>query len=89
MLHLPPEEDPPGFLPQGGNYRELLSCRPFMDSRPPEVRASLAICLIYQAKDLLGQQRRCLEKGFVTKGGIRERYRAAAQPSAIHARRAI
>jgi four helix bundle protein len=23
----PPEEDPPGFLPQGGNYRDLLSFR--------------------------------------------------------------
>jgi four helix bundle suffix protein len=47
--------------------------RPFMDSRPPEVLANLAICLIHQANYLLDQQRRRLEKDFVTKGGIRER----------------
>lgn len=27
MSQPPPEDDPPGFLPQGGNYRELLSFR--------------------------------------------------------------
>lgn len=27
MRSPPPEEDPPGFLPQGGNYRDLLSYR--------------------------------------------------------------
>ena len=46
--------------------------RPFMDTRPPEVLANIAICLIHQANYLLDQQRRRLEKDFVKKGGIRE-----------------
>ncbi len=47
--------------------------RTFMETRPPEVLANLAICLIHQANYLLDQQRRRLEKDFVKKGGIRER----------------
>lgn len=43
-----------------------------MDTRPPEVLANIAICLIHQANYLLDQQRRRLEKDFVKKGGIRE-----------------
>jgi four helix bundle suffix protein len=46
--------------------------RPFIDSRPPEVLANIAICLIHQDNYLLDQQRRRLEKDFVQKGGIRE-----------------
>lgn len=46
--------------------------RPFMDTRPPETLANIAICLIHQANYLLDQQRRRLEKDFVKKGGIRE-----------------
>ncbi len=46
--------------------------RPIMDTRPPEVLANIAICLIHQANYLLDQQRRQLEKDFVKKGGIRE-----------------
>ena len=46
--------------------------RQFMDTRPPEVLANIAICLIHQANYLLDQQRRRLEKDFVQKGGIRE-----------------
>ena len=46
--------------------------RPFIDSRPPEILANIAICLIHQANYLLDQQRRRLEKDFVQKGGIRE-----------------
>jgi len=46
--------------------------RPIMDTRPPEVLANIAICLIHQANYLLDQQRRQLEKAFVKKGGIRE-----------------
>ncbi len=47
--------------------------RTYMDTRPPEVLANIAICLIHQANYLLDQQRRRLEKDFVEKGGIRER----------------
>jgi four helix bundle suffix protein len=46
--------------------------RPFMDTRPPEVIANIAICLIHQANYLLDQQRRTLEKDFLKKGGLRE-----------------
>lgn len=46
--------------------------RPFMDTRPPEVLANIALCLLHQANYLLDQQRRRLEKDFVKKGGIRE-----------------
>jgi four helix bundle suffix protein len=46
--------------------------RPFMDTRPPQILANIAICLIHQANYLLDQQRRRLEKDFVQKGGIRE-----------------
>lgn len=46
--------------------------REFMNTRPPDVLANIAICLIHQANYLLDQQRRRLEKDFVKKGGIRE-----------------
>lgn len=51
--------------------------RQFMDTRPPEVLANIAICLIHQANYLLDQQRRRLERDFVQKGGIRERITTA------------
>ncbi len=44
-----------------------------METRPAEVLANIAICLIHQANYLLDQQRRKLEKDFVKKGGLRER----------------
>ena len=43
-----------------------------METRPPEVLANLAICLIHQANYLLDQQIRRLEKDFLKKGGLRE-----------------
>ena len=51
--------------------------RAFMDTRPPEILANVAICLIHQANYLLDQQRRRLERDFVEKGGLRERMTAA------------
>lgn len=47
--------------------------RPFMETRPAEVLANIALCLIHQANYLLDQQIRRLEKDFVEKGGLRER----------------
>ncbi len=47
--------------------------RAFFETRPPEVLANIALCLIHQANYLLDQQRRRLEKDFVKQGGIRER----------------
>jgi len=46
--------------------------RTYMETRPPEVLANLAICLIHQANYLLDQQIRRLEKDFLKKGGLRE-----------------
>ena len=47
--------------------------REFCESRPAEVVANIAICLIHQTNYLLDQQIRRLEKDFVQHGGLRER----------------
>ena len=47
--------------------------REFVETRPPEVIANIAICLIHQTNYLLDQQLRRLEKDFVEGGGLRER----------------
>ncbi len=45
----------------------------FVDTRPPEVIANIAICLIHQTNYLLDQQLRRLERDFLEQGGLRER----------------
>lgn len=47
--------------------------RSYVETRPPEIIANIAICLIHQANYLLDQQIRRLEKDFVQHGGLRER----------------
>jgi four helix bundle suffix protein len=47
--------------------------RTFCETRPSEVVANIAICLIHQANYLLDQQMRRLERDFVKEGGLRER----------------
>ena len=47
--------------------------RAFCETRPAEVVANIAICLIHQANYLLDQQLRRLEADFVREGGLRER----------------
>ncbi len=47
--------------------------RKFVETRPPEVVANIAICLIHQANYLIDQQLRRLEKDFLKTGGLRER----------------
>ena len=47
--------------------------RNYMDTRPAEVVANIAICLIHQANYLLDQQLKRLEKDFLKDGGLRER----------------
>jgi four helix bundle suffix protein len=49
------------------------SYREFADTRPPEVLANIALCLIHQANYLLDQQLRRLEQDFLKEGGLRER----------------
>jgi four helix bundle suffix protein len=48
-------------------YRNLC------DTRPAEVMANIAICLLHQANYLLDHQIRRLERDFVRQGGLRER----------------
>ncbi len=47
--------------------------RDFCQTRPAEVVANIAICLIHQTNYLLDQQIRRLERDFIHEGGIRER----------------
>ena len=47
--------------------------REFVETRPPEVLANIAICLIHQANYLIDQQLRRLELDFLKEGGLRER----------------
>jgi four helix bundle suffix protein len=46
---------------------------PFCETRPAEVVANIALCVIHQANFLLDRQVHGLESGFVEQGGIRER----------------
>jgi four helix bundle suffix protein len=50
-----------------------IDFREFCDTRPAEVVANIAICLIHQTNYLLDQQIRRLERDFINEGGIRER----------------
>ena len=47
--------------------------REFVETRPPEVIANIALCLLHQTNYLLDQQLKTLEKEFVEQGGLRER----------------
>lgn len=49
------------------------SYREFAETRPADVVANIAICLIHQANYLLDQQIRRLEQDFLKDGGLRER----------------
>ncbi len=49
------------------------SWREFAETRPAEIVANIAICLIHQTNYLLDQQIRRLEVDFVREGGLRER----------------
>jgi four helix bundle suffix protein len=47
--------------------------REFVETRPPEVVANIALCLIHQTNYLIDQQLRRLEEDFLKQGGLRER----------------
>lgn len=47
--------------------------REFFETRPAEVMANIAICLIHQTNYLLDQQLKTLEREFLEQGGLRER----------------
>lgn len=45
----------------------------FVETRPAEVVANIALCLIHQTNYLIDQQLRRLEQDFLQEGGLRER----------------
>ncbi len=47
--------------------------REYAETRPGDVLANIALCLIHQANYLLDQQVRRLEQDFLKEGGLRER----------------
>jgi four helix bundle suffix protein len=47
--------------------------REFVETRPPEIIANIAICLVHQANYLIDRQLLRLEKDFLENGGLRER----------------
>jgi four helix bundle suffix protein len=47
--------------------------REFVETRPPEIVANIAICLINQANYLIDRQLYRLERDFIKNGGLRER----------------
>jgi len=47
--------------------------RPFVETRPAQVVANMAMCLIHQANYLLDRQLKALERDFLRAGGLRER----------------
>lgn len=47
--------------------------REFIETRPPETVANIAICLIHQTHYLLDRQLDWLEQDFLKEGGLRER----------------
>lgn len=58
----------------GNNPKETYDdYREFIETRPADIVANIAICLIHQANFLLNQQIRSLEKAFLKEGGLRER----------------
>jgi len=63
------------YVRQLGNKPHLTyeSFREFVETRPPETVANIAICLIHQANYLLDQLQRRLEQDFLQAGGLRER----------------
>jgi four helix bundle suffix protein len=56
-----------------GPHVTFETYREFCETRPAEVVANIAICLIHQANYLLDRQIRQLEQDFIKEGGIRER----------------
>jgi four helix bundle suffix protein len=47
--------------------------RGFVETRPPEISANIALCLIHQANYLIDKQLLRLERDFLEQGGLRER----------------
>jgi len=57
-------------LQEGATYERY---RDYVETRPAETVANIAICLLHQTNFLLDRQIRALEHDFLKKGGLRER----------------
>ncbi len=55
--------------------------RGYVETRPAEAVANIAICLIHQTNYLLDQQLKRLEEDFLKDGGLRERMTRLRQKS--------
>lgn len=55
------------------SHTTYATYRSYVETRPAEIVANIAICLIHQANYLLDQQLKALEKAFLENGGLRER----------------
>jgi len=54
------------------SHNSYEAYRNFVETRPPETIANIAICLIHQANFLLDRQLKTLQHEFITQGGVRE-----------------
>lgn len=61
--------------------------REFVETRPAEVVANIALCLIHQTNFLLDRQLKGLEKAFLEEGGLRERMTRARLQAREHQRK--
>lgn len=63
------------FVRQLGRKTPVIyeSYRKYVETRPPDVIANIAICLIHQTNYLLDRQMKRLEEDFLKEGGLRER----------------
>ncbi|GFE62867.1 four helix bundle suffix domain-containing protein [Geobacter sp. AOG2] len=52
---------------------DFATYRPFVETRPAQVVANMALCLIHQTNYLLDRQIQSLERDFLKDGGLRER----------------
>ena len=81
------DSKPAGYVRHLGHKPHVTyeSFRIFVETRPPEVIANIAICLIHQTNYLLDQLKRRLEKDFLAEGDLRERMTRAR----LEARKAV
>lgn len=56
-----------------GSPADYETYRPFAETRPAQVVANMALCLVHQANYLLDRQIKALERDFLRDGGLRER----------------
>lgn len=76
-----------GYVLGGKAGVTFAAFREFAETRPGDVVANIALCLINQANYLLDQQIRRLEQDFLKDGGLRERMTRARLESRARERR--